>query len=170
MGKKKKLSNPKEMVQYTYRDSGQEYIMKRKMVRAIIIAIIFAIALIVFIALYIDASNKVQQTYRRQYKTCLELVLEDLNFYENAEGDFDFKYNKITADMNSVSSFAFLIDNFEEEQKAINELYTVFLKYPQQMKTKISDAKQAIEDIIAGLDKGYDEARDIVDSINKKGY
>ena len=74
--------------------------------------------------------------------------------------------------MNSVSSFAFLIDDFEEEQKAINELYTVFLKYPDQMQEdeNLEAALQALKDIDVDLDKGYDEARELVDSIDLKGY
>ena len=47
----KKKETAKDLVQYTYRDNGQEFIMKRKMVSAIIVALLFAIALAVFIAL-----------------------------------------------------------------------------------------------------------------------
>ena len=172
MSIKKKPDDAKSMVQYTYRDMGQEFIMKKKMIRAIIIAIIAIIALLVFIALYVDEKRRVQETFVARYKSCLQTVSEDIQFYLNMEGDGDltFKYNHITADMNSVYSFSFLIDDFEEQQKSMNALYSAFLRYPQQMKEKLPEAKQAIDDIIANLDKGYDEVDAIVDSLNLKGY
>ena len=74
------------------------------------------------------------------------------------------------ADMNSVASFAFLLNDFEESQKSVNELYTCFLKYPEQMKEKLEESKTAVQDMLAGLDKGYEEADAIVESINKKGF
>ena len=170
MAKRKKTDDAKNMVAYTYRDSGQEYIMKRKMIRAIIIAIIACIALVIFIALFIDEKRRVQETYRSQYRTCIGLVIEDIGYYEDTEADYDFKYRRIVADMNSVASFAFLLEDFEKQQKTINELYTVLLKYPEQMKEKLPETKQALEDIKNELDKGYDEAQEIVDSINLKGF
>jgi len=168
----KKKETAKDLVNYTYRDNGQEFIMKRKMVTAIIVTILFAIALAVFIALYIDERAKVQETYKRQYGLCIEKVLYDIESYNGAEGDHEFRYRRIVADMNSVASFAFLIEDLEVtgQQKTVNELYTAFLKYPVQMKEKLGDAKTALEDINANLDKGYDEAAAIVESIDLKGY
>ena len=168
----KKKETAKDLVNYTYRDNGQEFIMKRKMVTAIIVTILFAIALAVFIALYIDERAKVQETYKRQYGLCIEKVIYDIDSYTGAEGDHEFRYRRIVADMNSVASFAFLIDDLEiaDRKIAVNELYTAFLKYPVQVKDKLEDAKAALEDINANLDKGYDEAAAIVESIDLKGY
>ena len=44
------------------------------------------------------------------------------------------------------------------------------MKYPDQMKTKLDDLETALNDILADLDKGYDEAAELVASIDKKGY
>ena len=167
---KKNTSKTDEMLKYTYRDIGQEYIMQRKMVRAIVALAITAIALAVFIALYIDETRRVQETYRAQYHKCIETVIADIESYDNAEGDYDFRYRRIVADMNSVSSFAFLIKDFDEEKKTINELYTVFLKYPEQMSEKLDEAHQALSDIYANIDKGYEEADALIESIDLKGY
>lgn len=170
MSKKNKATQ--DMIKYTSRDIGQEYIMKRKMISAIVVAIIFALALVVFIALYIDTSNKVQETYKRQYSLCIENVLYDIDSYNGAEGDKEFRYRRIVADMNSVASFGFLIDDLEtnDRRNTMNEFYTIFLKYPQQMQTKLDEARQALEDINANLDKGYEEAQALIDSIDLKGY
>ncbi len=172
MAKKDKKNTNKvdEMFKYTYRDIGQEYIMQKKMIRAIIALVISLIALAVFVALYIDESRRVQETYRMQYLKCVEIVISDIESYNNAEGDYDFRYRRIVADMNSVSSFAFLLKDFDEEKITINELYTVFLKYPEQMSSKLDEAHQALSDIYANLDKGYDEANALVESIELKGY
>ena len=170
MSKKKDKNSAEAMIKYTYRDMGQEYIMKKKMVRAIIFAIMTMIALCVFIALFVEERRQVQRTYRKEYRICLQTVSQDIQFYLNAEGDYDFRYRHITADLASANSFAVLLNDFEEEAKAINELYSVFLKYPQQMAEKMEEAKQAIDDILSNLDKGYAEVRALVDSIDLKGY
>ena len=72
--------------------------------------------------------------------------------------------------MNSVSSFAFLLNNFDDEKRTMNEFYTIFLKYPEQMSTKLDEAYQALSDIHANLDKGYEEANELIASIDLKGY
>ena len=59
--------------------------------------------------------------------------------------------------------------NIAEKQKTINEFHYCFVKYPEQMSKKLKDADTAIFDIAYGLDKGYDEAQAVVDSINKLG-
>ena len=170
MNKTKKPSDAKGMIEYTYRDMGQEYLMKRKTVRAVVIAILTALALVVFIALYVDECKIVRETYHEQYTIMLRQVLEDIDSYQNAEGDLEFRYRRLTADMNTEASFLFLLDEMEEEQKAIQELYTVVLRYPVQTAEGLEEIKTALNDILANLDKGYDEVRSFVDGIDKKGY
>lgn len=170
MSKKKKLNDPKGMIEYTYRDLGQEYLMKRKTVRAVVLSIVTTLALIVFIALYVDECKRVQETYREQYTVMLRQVVEDIESYQNAEGDLDFRYRRLTADMNTAASFLFLLEEMEEEKKAVQELYTVLLRYPEQSADGLEDIKTALNDILANLDKGYDEVTAFVDGIDKKGY
>jgi hypothetical protein len=43
------------------------------------------------------------------------------------------------------------------------------VKYPEQMSEKLEETSVALWDITDHLDKGYDEAEAIVDSIDKKG-
>ncbi|MBR6872904.1 MAG: hypothetical protein IKN17_05300 [Ruminococcus sp.] len=148
---------------------NQDKIMKRRMVTAIILLIITLIALIIFIGLYIDETHRVQETYRRQYTTELRHVNEEITIYKAAEGDLDYHYNRITVYMANAGSFAFLIENFTDKQIVINEISTCLLKYPNQMKDKLEDLQQAITDILAELDKGYDEAKAIYESIELKG-
>lgn len=170
MRRTKKPNDAKGMIEYTYRDLGQEYLMKRKTVRAVVFSIITALALVVFIALYVDECKLVQETYREQYTVMLRQVVEDVESYQNAEGDLEFRYRRLTADMNTAASFLFLLNEMEEEKKAIQELYTVFLRYPVQTADGLEEIKTAINDILASLDKGYDEVRSFVDGIDKKGY
>ena len=148
---------------------NQESIMKGKMVTAIVIAVITLIGMLVFIGLYIDERNLVQQKYREQYNTALGNVCEDIDSYLNAEGDKDMRYTRIVCDMSNADSFAFLIDNFTEKQKTVNELYTCLLKYPEQMSGKLEEVKEAVSDMQQELDKGYEKADEIIDSVNKKG-
>ena len=140
------------------------------MMRVIIWSIIMTVALAVFIALYISESRKVQRKYKSQYITCIGIVREDIESYENADGNLEFRYNKLVSDMNSVNSFVYLLDyRSDDDKKKVSELYTVLLKYPNQMKEKLTEVDQALADMEKDLDKGYEKAGTIVDGINLKG-
>ena len=168
--KKSKAQQRDEFFKYTSRDMGQEFIMKRKMVAAIV-ALIFTLAVLaVFIALYIDATKRVQDVCYTQFHKCLDTTIADIDSYSDAEADFDFRYRRIVADMSSVNSFSFLLEDTEEHKKTVNELYSAFLKYPQQMASKMDEARTALEDINANLDKGYEEADALIASLDLKGY
>ncbi len=149
---------------------NQEKILKRRMITALILWIITLIALLVFIGLYIDETRRVQETYRKQYKTELTHAVKEIDSYLENKGDTALRYKRITSYVTCASSYAFLIENsFDKQQKVINEVNTCMIKYPEQMSTKLEELKQAFDDIGADLDKGYEEAQAVVDSVNKKG-
>ena len=151
--------------------TSQESIMKRRMVSSIILFTITFVAMLVFVGLYIDETKRTQETYYIQYTANLKHVSEDISSYLNAEGDKDFRYTRIVSDMSSANSFAFLLDRLsEEDKKAVNELNACIMKYPEQMPAKLGDMQKAVDDILAGLDKGYEEAQALVDSIDKLGH
>lgn len=144
--------------------------MKRKMIRAIILCLLTMVALAVFIALYIDETRRVQETYRRQYMTDLSHVIEDIDSYKKGEGDHSLRYMRIVNNMGSANSFAFLIESLDDEKKkTINEVNACVMKYPEQMKDKLDELRTALSDISEGLDKGYTEAADMVSSVDKMG-
>lgn len=144
--------------------------MKRRMISAIILFLITFVALLVFIALYMDEVKRVQETYKRQYRTGLDDVITDIESYKNAEGDLELRYMRIVSDMSGANAFVFLIEDLDEEKKTMNEVSVCLIKYPEQMKEKLDELEIAVNDILDDLDKGYDEARALVDSINKQGY
>ncbi|SDB31112.1 hypothetical protein SAMN02910317_01549 [Ruminococcaceae bacterium FB2012] len=148
---------------------NQDKIMKRRMITAIVLLIITLIALVIFIALFVDESRRVQETYRRQFTTELRHVNEEISIYQKAEGDLDYHYTRITVYMANAGSYAFLIDNFTDKQIVINEISTCLIKYPQQMKGKLDDLQTAVSDILSDLDKGYEEAKTIYESLDLKG-
>lgn len=149
---------------------NQEKIMKRRMITAIILLIITLIALLVFIGLYIDETHRVQETYRKQFKTELGHAREEITSYLDSEGDHELRYRRIISYVSSANGFAFLIDDFTDEQKTINEINTCLMKYPQQMEGKLEELNAAFDDIISDLDKGYDKVDEIVASIDKLGH
>ena len=151
----------------------QEYIMKRRMIHAIIFALITGMALAVFIGLYIDETHRVQETYRTQFIANLSHTLDSVDSYLDAEGDLELRYRVIVSTMSSTNSFAFLLDALPQSQKiAVNELHTCLLKYPQQMteRERMEEMRAALSDVKDHLDKGYEEMQAIVDAIDKKGY
>ena len=77
---------------------------------------------------------------------------------------------RIVSDMSGANAFVFLIEDLDEEKKTMNEVSVCLIKYPEQMKEKLDELETAVNDILDDLDKGYDEARALVDSINKQGY
>ena len=147
--------------------------MKRRMISAIILFTVTFVALLVFVGLFIDESKRTQETYYIQYRANLSHVSEDIDSYLNAEGDKDFRYVRIISDMSSADSFAFLLDRLgEERQKTVNELNACVMRYPEQMRAeeKLTEMKKAVDDILAELDQGYEEAQALVDSIDKQGH
>lgn len=148
---------------------NQDKIMKRRMVTAIILLIITLIALFVFIGLYVDETHRVQETYRKQYRTELGHASEEISIYLEPEGDHDLIYKRVSSYMSSAASFAFLIEKFEEKQVIINQLNTALIKYPVQMKPKMKEVKEAVDDILSDLDKGYDKLSELIGSLELKG-
>lgn len=151
----------------------QERLMKDRMIRAIVLFVLAFIALLIFIGLYIDETHRVQETYRIQYYTYLTKTNESIDSYLDAEGDLPLRYRRILADMTSAQNFGFLLDEISEEHKRnLTELQACLMKYPEQMqeKEKLEAMRKAVTDISQNLDKGYDEAAELVDSIDKKGY
>lgn len=152
---------------------NQEYIMKKKMQRAVIFSVIVTIALIIFIALYIDETRRVQKTYREQFIANLAHTSDSVESYLDGEGDWGLKYRRILNDMSSANSFAFLLNQLSEQQKiTVNELNTIILKYPEQMqeKERLEALHQVLEDLQFNLDKGFQEADDLIATIDKMGH
>ena len=58
---------------------------------------------------------------------------------------------------------------FEEKQKTINTYHYCLVKYPDQMKQKLEEARIAMDDVTANLDKGYDKLEGIINFIDKLG-
>lgn len=151
----------------------QESLMKRRMIRAIVLFLISLIALLVFIGLYIDERNRVQETYRTQFNSYLVKASSSIDSYLNAEGDLPLRYRRILSDVSSADSFAFVMTGLTEDQKrSINELHACLLKYPEQMQDlkRLQAMRTALTDMSQNLDKGFDEAAELVAAIDKKGF
>jgi hypothetical protein len=143
--------------------------MKAKMLTAIFVALAALIAAFVFAGLYFDERTKTRQAYITQYEENLKKAAEEIDKYTEKQTDYDLHYNMVLSDVGAARTLVFLIDDYTEQQKTINELHYCFVKYPEQMSEKLDEASQAMTDIVDHLDKGYDEAQAIVDSIDKKG-
>lgn len=167
--KKSKKEQAEQMLQYTYRDSGQEFIMKRKMIRAILFMLMSIIALVVFIALYIGETYRVQETYRSQFDKALDSAIQQVQEYEDADGNFERRYRMIFAEITNLNTFSFLIKDKTEEHKRINELYTVFLMYPEQTASRMGEIEKLLEDIKSSEKDAYDNLKQFIESIDKKG-
>ena len=167
---KKAAKDVKRIKDYTYRDFGQELIMRRKMWRYIILFIMTLIALIVFIALYISEKQRVQETYRAQFKKNMESLIADIDTYLDADGNHDLWYRMITTDAACADNFGFLLNDFTEEQKSINGLYTVILKYPEQTKEKLEQIKPLVQGIIDYEKDCYTHLDEFIDTYDLKGY
>lgn len=148
---------------------NQEKIMKRKMISAIILWLVTLVALLVFIGLYIDQKNAVQRQYKEQFRTELSHASKEIDSYLTNGGDLELRYKRIYSAVSCANSYAFLVDDFADEQRAINGINTCLIKYPEQMGARMEELKTAIDDIIADLDRGYEEADALVVSVDKKG-
>lgn len=148
---------------------NQEKIMKAKMVTAILIAVAALIAVFIFAGLYYDERQKTRLAYIDQYEYNISQAADEIDKYLEKQTDYDIHYSMVLSDMGTARSMIFLIDEYTDKQKTINELHYCFVKYPEQMSGKLEEASKALHDIADHLDKGYKEAQEIVDSIDKKG-
>lgn len=139
------------------------------MVCAIVMFFAALAAAAVMLFLYIDKAKEVQETYKSKYQQNLEYTVEEIEEYLSTGKDFNLHYNMVVSDLGAARNMVFLIDDYTDEQKTINELHYCYVKYPEQMKDKLEDTKNALSDILDNLDKGYTEADEIVDSIDKLG-
>lgn len=148
---------------------NQEKIMKAKMITAILIAAAALIAAFVFAGLYFDQTKYNRLVYIKQYEKSLVTAAEEIEKYNEKQADYDLYYNLLLSDMGSVRTMVFLIEDYTEEQKAINEIHYCLVKYPVQMKEKLTETAEALREIACHTDKGYDKLREIANSIDKLG-
>ncbi|MGN1338907.1 MAG: hypothetical protein ACI4WS_01310 [Oscillospiraceae bacterium] len=148
---------------------NQEKIMKAKMITAIIMAIAAFVAAFIFAGLYYDQRKLNRLTYIEQYETNIAQAAEELDRFNEKKTDYDLHYNMAISDLGAARAMIFLVDGKTDEQKAINEIHYCFVKYPDQMREKLDESAQAFHDIADHLDKGYDEVREIVDSVDRLG-
>ena len=144
--------------------------MKVKMITSIIVSFLTIIALCVFIALYFDEKAKTRRTFEEKYMENLTYACKEIDTYLDTKIDVELHYNMILSDVGAARTLIFLIDDYsEEKQKTINTYHYCLVKYPDQMKQKLEEARIAMDDITANLDKGYDELEEIINSIDKLG-
>ena len=148
---------------------NQEKIMKAKMITAIVIAIAAFVAAFIFAGLYYDQRKLNRLTYIEQYETNIAQAAEELDRFNEKKTDYELHYNMVLSDLGAARAMIFLVDGKTDEQKAINEIHYCFVKYPEQMQDKLAESAQAFHDIADHLDKGYDEVRNIVDSVDRLG-
>ena len=148
---------------------NQEKIMKRRMITAFVLFVITLVALLVFIGLYIDETHRVQETYRKQYMTEINHASREIELYVAHQGDVEERYKRITSFVTCANSFLFLMNETSDKQIILNEVTTCLIKYPEQMSERMEDLKKSFDDIYANLDKGYEEAKAVVDSVDKMG-
>ena len=148
---------------------NQEKIMKMRMVTAIFIAIAAVIAAFVFGGLYYDQKKQNRLEYIEKYEDNISQAAKEIDTYLEKKTDYDIHYNMVLSDLGAARSLVFLVDDYTDKQKIINELHYCFVKYPQQMKGKLEETSKALKDIAENVDKGYDRAQEIVNSIEKKG-
>ena len=148
---------------------NQEKIMKAKMVIAIFISIASIFAIFVFAGLYFDQLQKNRLAYIEHFEKSISNAAEEIDKYNEKKTDYDLHYDMVISDLGAARAMIFLVDDYTEKQKIINEIHFCFVKYPDQMKDKLTEASQAFHDIADHLDKGYEEVQAIIDSVDKLG-
>ncbi|MBS7369596.1 MAG: hypothetical protein KIG62_05560 [Oscillospiraceae bacterium] len=148
---------------------NQEKIMKAKMITATVISITALIAAFIFAGLYYDRLKLNRLAYIEQYEQNIAEAAEEIDKFIEKKTDYELHYNMVLSDLGAARAMIFLVDGKTDEQKAINEIHYCFVKYPEQMREKLAESAQAFHDIADHLDKGYDEVREIVESVDRLG-
>ena len=139
------------------------------MITAIIIAAASLIAAFIFAGLYSDQKKQNRLDHIDQYEKNLAQAADEIDNYLEKQTDYDLHYNMVLSDLGAARSMIFLISDYTEEQKTINEIHYCFVKYPEQMKDRLKESSEAFRDIAGHLDKGCDEVSEIINSIDKLG-
>ena len=169
-GKIQKKDTAKNLLEYTSRDMGQEYLMRRRMWDAIVIAILASIGLFIFLALFVSEIHNTQETYRTQYTRAIENASYDIQEYIDLGVDKEFRYRMIFSEISTANTFASMLDDFTDEGQTVNEFYTVFLKYPQQVDSRMDEILVIVNEVRYTNSEAYVHMQEFVDSIDKKGY
>lgn len=149
---------------------NQEKIMKTKMTIALVMAILAIICSIILAGMYSDERVKTQVTFRDKYAQNLEYAYNEINTYLETKKDLPLHYNMVLSDVGAARTLIFVIENIsEEKQTIVNTFHYSLVKYPDQMQEKLEDIAQALYDVSGNLDKGYDEMKQITDSIDLLG-
>lgn len=143
--------------------------MKAKMITAIFVAIASIIAIFVFAGLYFDQLQKNRLEYIGQFESSISDAAEEIDKYLGTGADYELHYNMIISNLGAARNMIFLVDDYTEKQKVINEIHFCFIKYPEQMKDKLPEVSEAFHNIADHLDKGYDELKLITESVDKLG-
>ncbi len=143
--------------------------MKAKMITAIFVAIASIIAIFVFAGLYFDQLQKNRLEYIGHFESSISDAAEEIDKYLGTDADYELHYNMIISHLGAARNMIFLVDDYTEKQKVINEIHFCFIKYPEQMKDKLPEVSEAFHNIADHLDKGYDELKLITESVDKLG-
>lgn len=143
--------------------------MKAKMITAIIVAVVSVFSIFVFAALYVDQSQKNRLEYIGQFEKNILNAAEEIDKYYEKNTDYDLHYNMIISDVGAARAMIFMVEEYTDKQKIINEIHYCLIKYPEQMKEKLPEASQAFHDIANHLDKGFEEVQKITDTIDRLG-
>lgn len=143
--------------------------MKAKMITAIIVAVVSVFSIFVFAALYVDQSQKNRLEYIGQFEKNILNAAEEIDKYYEKNTDYDLHYNMIISDVGAARAMIFMVDEYTDKQKIINEIHYCLIKYPEQMKEKLPEASQAFHDIANHLDKGFEEVQKITETIDRLG-
>ena len=123
---------------------NQENIMKAKMITAIVIAILSLFAIFVFARLYFDQRQNNRLEYIAQFEESISQAAEEIDKYIEKKTDYDLHYNMVISDLGAARAMIFMVDDYTEKQKVINEIHYCFIKYPEQMKEKLPDRKSVV--------------------------
>lgn len=147
-----------------------------------VVAILLGAAMLIFLCLYVYQLGMEKRTYKMIYhdaaarsSTLLTEVLED-------PFDYDTKYREITAELGIMCQMAYRFDAEDEQQKAVNELYSAFIKLPNQVKLH----QEGIRDLLLVVkdeqeiketpekqeasDNVYKDLRALIEAFDKQDY
>ena len=143
--------------------------MKAKMITAILVAVASLLAVFIFAGLYFNERQRIRTDYIAQFEENLFQAAKEIDTYSEKGTDYDLHYSMAGSDLGAARAMIFCVSDYTEKQKIINEIHYCFIKYPEQMRDKLPEASQAFHDVADHLDKGYDELRAIIESVDKLG-
>lgn len=143
----------------------------RKFRITVIVCILLVITTVFTLCLYFAKAEENKRNYQDIFEKSVTNSIELIDKLMESDFDYETKYREATAELNMCSQMSYFIDTEVENQKTLNQLYSVFVKLPKQAKIYYQDIRDGLQNILNGeTAHGYEQISSAIKSMDMQDY